>query len=82
MLMAVARHGIADAKDRLRSVVPASERGERVTVAPRGKPAAGGRKRVDPALLDWLEQQLADLPASREDSVEQLDALRGDRCSG
>jgi hypothetical protein len=37
---------------------------------------------VSPASLDWLEQQLADLPVSEEDSVEQLDALRGDRGPG
>lgn len=85
--MAMAHHGIADAKNRLPSLVPASERGERVAITRRGKPVAElrpvveGRKRGNPASLDWLEQQLADLPLSDEDSVEQLDALRGDRGS-
>ena len=81
-------YSIADAKNRLPSLVSASERGERVTITRRGKPVAElrpvaeRRKRVSPASLDWLERQLADLPVSEEDSVERLDALRGDRGPG
>ena len=84
----MAHYSIADAKNRLPSLVSASERGERVTITRHGKPVAElrpvaeRRKRVSPASLDWLEQQLADLPVSEEDSVEQLDALRGDRGPG
>lgn len=87
MLMAMAHYSIADAKNRLPSLVSASERGERVTITRRGKPVAElrpiatGGKRVSSASLDWLEQQLADLPPPSEDSVEQLDALRGERHS-
>ena len=79
------QYSIADAKNRLPSLVSASER---VTIKRHGKPAAElrpvaeRRKRVSPASLDWLEQQLADLPVSEEDLVEQLDALRGDRGPG
>ena len=79
---------IADAKNRLPSLVSASERGEPVTITRHSKPVAKfrpvaeRRKRVSPASLDWLEQQLADLPVSEENSVEQLDALRGDRGPG
>jgi antitoxin (DNA-binding transcriptional repressor) of toxin-antitoxin stability system len=36
----MARHSIPDAKNRPPSLVSAPERGERVTIAPRGKPAA------------------------------------------
>ena len=83
----MARHSIADAKNRLPSLISASERGERVTITRHGKPVAElrpvaeRRKRVSAASIDWLERQLADLPASDEDSVEQLDALRGERGS-
>lgn len=85
MLMAMTDYSIADAKNRLPSLVSASERGERVTITRTGKPVAELRpvasegKRVSAASIDWLDQQLADLPVSEEDSVEQLDALRGER---
>lgn len=85
MLMAMTDYSIADAKNRLSSLVSASERGERVTITRYGKPVAELRpvasegKRVSAASIDWLDQQLADLPVSEEDSVEQLDALRGER---
>ena len=85
MMIAITRYSIADAKNRLPSLVSASERGERVTITRYGRPVAElrpvaeGRKRAGAASIDWLEGQLADLPASEEDSVEQLDALRGER---
>ncbi len=88
ILMAMTQYSIADAKNRLPSLVSASERGERVTITRYGKPVAElrpvatGGKRVSPASIDWLEQQLAELPTSEEDSVEQLDALREDRGPG
>ena len=75
---------IADAKNQLPSLVSASERGERVTIARYGKPVAelrpitGGGKRVSAVSLDRLERQMADLPPPGEDSVVQLDALRGE----
>lgn len=87
MLSAMTRYGIADARNRLPSLVSASERGERVTITRYGKPVAELRpiasegKRVSAASIDWLERQLADLPASEEDSVAQLDALRGEHGS-
>jgi prevent-host-death family protein len=85
IIVAMTHYSIADAKNRLPSLVSASERGERVTITRYGRPVAElrpvaqGRKRVGTASIDWLERQLADLPASEEDSVEQLDALRGER---
>ncbi len=84
-LTAKTRNSVADAENRLPSLVSASERGERVTITRYGRPVAElrpvaqGRKRVGAASIDWLERQLADLPASEKDSVEQLDALRGER---
>ena len=83
--MAVTSYSIADAKNHLPSLVSAAERGERVTITRNGKPVAElrpiacGSKRVSAASINWLDQQLADLPVSEEDSVQQLDALRGDR---
>jgi prevent-host-death family protein len=82
---AMARYSIADAKNRLPSLVAASERGERVTITRYGKPVAElrpvaeGGKRVSAASVDWLEAQLAELPPPAEDSVAQLDALREER---
>lgn len=79
------RYSIADAKNRLPSLVSASERGERVTITRYGKPVAelrpvaDGGRRVSAASLDWLERQLAGLPPPGEVSVAQLDALRGER---
>ena len=57
------RFSIAEAKNRLPSLVAASERGKRITITRHGKPVAElrpvteRRKRVSPASLDWLEQQ-------------------------
>ena len=75
-----------DAQDRLPALLDASERGEPVTITRHGRPVAelrpipavGGR-RVSADSIDWLERQLADLPPPAEDSVAQLDALRGGR---
>ena len=84
-LTAMTRNSVADAENRLPSLVSASECGERVTITRYGRPVAElrpvaqGRKRVGAASIDWLERQLADLPASEKDSAEQLDALRGER---
>ena len=75
MLTAMTPCSIADATSRPPSPDSASGRGER------GKPAAKRRKRVSAASIDWLKRRLADLPASEEDSAEQLDALRGERGS-
>ena len=88
IMVAMPHYSVADAENRLPSLVSASERGERVTITRYGRPVAElrpvaqGRKRVGAASIDWLERQLADLPASEEDSVEQLDALRGERLPG
>ena len=85
VMIAMTHYSIADARNRLPSLVPASQRGERVTITRYGRPVAElrpvaeGRKRVGAASIDRLERQLADLPASGEDSVEQFDALRGER---
>jgi len=87
MAMTRSRYSIAEAKNRLPSLVSASERGGRVTITRYGKPVAelrpvaAGSKHVSPSSIDWLEQQLADLPPPSEDSVEQLDVLRGDHHS-
>ena len=81
-------NSIADAKNRLPSLVSASQRGERVTIARHGKPVAGLRpasnraKRVSAASIEWWEDQLADLPPPREGSVRQFEALRGERGDG
>ncbi len=54
----MAHYSIADAENRLPSLVSASERGERVTITRHGKPVAElrpvaeRRKRVSPASLD------------------------------
>ncbi|MEO8714748.1 MAG: type II toxin-antitoxin system prevent-host-death family antitoxin [Acetobacteraceae bacterium] len=80
----MARYSVADAKNRLPWLLSASERGERITITRYGKPVAEIRpvaeesRRVTAASIDWLEQELAGLPASHEDSVAQLDALRAD----
>lgn len=79
---ATARHSIAEAKNQFPALVPAAERGNRVTMMRYGRPVAvlrpvaEGGKRVSAAPVDWLEQQLANLPPSKEDLVAQLDALR------
>ncbi len=81
-------YSVADAKNQLPSLLSASARGERVTITKYGKPVAELRpvanaaKRVSAASIDWIEQQLAGLPRSREDSVAQLDALRDDDAHG
>lgn len=78
----MASYSVADAKNRLPSLLSASERGEQVTITRYGKPIAelrpvtDGPRRVTAGSIDWIEQQLADLPPPREDSVAQLDALR------
>ena len=76
----------ADAQDRLPALLDASERGERVTITRHGRPVAelrpipvAGGRRIGAQAIDWLEQQLADLPAPTADSVAQLDALRGEQ---
>ena len=75
-------YSLADAKNNLPALLSASER---ETITRYGRPVAdvlpvvGGSKRVIAASIDWLEAQLADLPPAPEDSVTQLDALRGDR---
>lgn len=77
-------YSVAEAKNRLPSLLAAVERGEQVTITRYGKPIAEIRpvdtaaRRVTAASIDWLEQQLADIPASDLDSVAQLEALRAE----
>ncbi|MDO9709094.1 type II toxin-antitoxin system Phd/YefM family antitoxin [Paracraurococcus lichenis] len=73
-----------DAQDRLPALLDASERGESVTITRHGRPVVelrpiptAGDRRVNAESIDWLERQLADLPPPAEDSVAQLDAVRG-----
>ena len=81
--MPVSSYSVADAKNNLPALLSASERGEHVTITRYGRPVAelrpvaSGPKRVSAASIDWLEAQLASLPPASEDSVAQLDALRG-----
>lgn len=81
-------YSVADAKNRLSSLLAACERGERVTITRYGKPIAEIRpvgrepRRVTAASIDWIEQQLADLPAPSQDSVAQIEALRAEDGDG
>ncbi len=76
------QYSVADAKNRLPSLLSAAERGEHIIITRYGKPIAEirpistGPRRVTAASIEWIEQQLADLPAPSQDSVAQFDALR------
>lgn len=77
-------YSVAEAKDRLPALIAAAERGEGVTITRYGKPVAEIRpvepnrplKRVTPESLDWIRQQLADIPPSRVDSGTLVRAMR------
>lgn len=77
-------YSVAEAKNRLPALLSAAERGERVTITRYGKPIAEIRpisiqaRPVTAESIDWIEQQLADLPVSCEDSVALLEAVRAE----
>jgi prevent-host-death family protein len=79
----VPSYSVAEAKDRLPALIAAAERGEAVTITRYGKPvaelkavAARTPKRVTPESIDWIAQQLADLPPMEEDGVTLIDRMR------
>lgn len=77
-------YSVAEAKNRLPALLSAVERGESVTITRYGKPIAEIRpirtepRRVTSESIDWIEQQLSDLPTSSEDSVALLEAMRAE----
>ncbi len=72
---------VAEAKDRLPALISAAQAGETVTITRHGAPVAelrgvkpaGG---VDPASIDWIASQLADLPPARVTGAETVRAMR------
>jgi len=72
---------VAEAKDRLPALISAAQAGETVTITRHGTPVAelrgvapaGG---VEPASVDWIARQLADVPASPGTGAETVRAMR------
>jgi prevent-host-death family protein len=77
-------YSVAEAKNRLPALLSAVERGESVTITRYGKPIAEIRpistepRRVTSESIDWIEQQLADLPPLGEDAGTLIEALRAE----
>jgi prevent-host-death family protein len=73
---------IAEAKDRLPSLVSAAALGEIITITRYGRPVAqivaAAPPSFDPRSLDWIEAQLAGIPKPSTDSLAVLRALRDD----
>ena len=75
-------YSVADAKNRLPALIAAAERGEAVTITRYGKPVAELRPIapaipvVTPDSIDWIEQQLADLPTMPDTGATLIDQLR------
>lgn len=78
----MATYSVAEAKNRLPSLLSAAERGKNVTMTRYGKPTVEirpiGPWRVTAESIDWIEQQLADLPPLGEDAVASLEAMRAE----
>lgn len=72
---------VAEAKDRLPALISAAQGGEVVTITRHGTPVAELRaverpRGVDPASIDWIAQQLADIPPAAVTGAEAVRAMR------
>ncbi len=77
----MSKYSVAEAKDRLPALIAAAERGEPVTITRYGTPVAELRpvpkaRRVTRESIEWLRQQLADLPPMPEDSGSLVRRMR------
>ncbi|TRW14864.1 type II toxin-antitoxin system Phd/YefM family antitoxin [Glacieibacterium frigidum] len=79
----MASYSVAEAKDRLPSLLNAAQNGEEVVITRRGKPianltavAAPPLKIADPAVMDRILASLPDIPYSDVDSVTVLRQVR------
>jgi prevent-host-death family protein len=73
---------VAEAKDKLTSLLNAAQGGETVTITRHGKPVAELRpvapvkRGASAASIDWITTQLADIPTGNEDGAKTIRALR------
>ena len=79
----MASYSVAEAKNRLPALIAAAERGEQVTITRYGRPVAELRpvvakapRRVTAESIDWIEQQLADIPKREVDGATLVDQMR------
>ena len=72
---------VAEAKNRLTSLLNAAEAGETITITRHGKPVAelrppSGPRVFDPRSIDWIRQQTAHLPKSPITGAEIVRRMR------
>jgi prevent-host-death family protein len=72
---------VADAKDRLTTLLSAAEAGETITITRHGRPVAElGPVRVqrtfDPRSIEWIRQQTAHMPVSPITGADLIRSLR------
>lgn len=72
---------VAEAKDRLTSLLNAAEAGERITITRHGKPVAelgpvSGGKVFDPKSIDWIREQTAHMKPMSVTGAEIVRAMR------
>jgi prevent-host-death family protein len=80
--MAMSSYSVAEARDKLSSLLDKAERGEVVTITRHGRPVAELRGvarapgRVTKEDMDWLEARLPKLEPSSVSSVELIRQMR------
>jgi antitoxin (DNA-binding transcriptional repressor) of toxin-antitoxin stability system len=72
---------VAEAKQKLTSLISAAEAGETVTITRHGKPvaeirAAGASPARAPSSIDWVRQQLGHIPADGMDGATSIRQMR------
>jgi prevent-host-death family protein len=72
---------VAEAKDRLTSLLTAAEAGETITITRHGRPVAelrpiGRQRTFDPRSIEWIRQQTAHIPISPVTGADLIRALR------
>ena len=78
----MASYTVAEAKNRLPSLLKAAERGERVTITRHGKLVGELRAldedgpRVTPEALAWLKDRLKGMTPASEDAVSLINRMR------